>query len=723
MSGFYRSEDFGRTWHMSDQIRTSSKPVAPVFHPTDPTVIYICDSVERFGQQKITTGWRVLRSNNRGRSWTVCYEYDYGQWTGIQVSALLLDPARPERLWLTLTGNRPASAMLSENGGISWAAIGAGLPAGAPRLFLDPYSPVDARVLYADVGGKAFVSRDGGKTFAGFAVNGVGVQGKVVGLYGLAGGPQFTLFVLGEPRQNAGVSAGAILSSTDGGTTWTDLSKNLAAVAGTKGRIVKTESVACTAHPSTVYVCADLRNGAGDYWDGVFTSADGGGTWTYSFPGPNILTLWRKQFDQWDVRFYSPDWITRELKWGWGGSTLGAGEGGRVLRTDMGRLVGTDDGGKTWRQLFSDERGHDCWSSRGLEVTTCYRVVFDPHDVTRQWITYTDIGCFRSNDGGVSWRRSVKGLKFTNTMYEIQPDPDIPGRLYGVCSDTHDLPGWKGISVDPDSFTGGFCISDDGGSTWTMKGEGLPNSACCALELDPSSPKEARTLYLVAFGRGVYKSVDSGGHWVRKVKGMEPCLEKNPNLWMISRGKDGVLYAAVTKRVRVDTGKLDSRGGALFRSDDNAESWQRIGPQTPEALSGTPNDFSCIWDVRASPHTPNEVSVACQIDVHSGTSAVGGIYRSMDKGRTWARIFDNPMCQRVDYNPVNPAQMFCGTARDGLFRSRDGGKCWNKVDGVPFGNVYRTSVDLRRPDTLWVTTFGGGVWKGPAEGGFIYSLK
>ena len=36
--------------------------------------------------------------------------------------------------------------------------------------------------------------------------------------------------------------------------------------------------------------------------------------------------------------------------------------------------------------------------------------------------------------------------------------------------------------------------------------------------LDPGSSKEARTLYVCAFGKGVYKSADRGETWIR-IKG------------------------------------------------------------------------------------------------------------------------------------------------------------------------------------------------------------
>jgi hypothetical protein len=379
----------------------------------------------------------------------------------------------------------------------------------------------------------------------------------------------------------------------------------------------------------------------------------------------------------------------------------------------MGRTIGTQDGGSTWKNLYCNRGELEYYRSRGLDVTGGYRVVFDPHHEDRMWIASNDIGNWRSDDGGLTWRYAMRGAKHRLCMYELSPDPDIPDRLYGASSGVHDLPRWRYISSDPKQYTGGFVISDTGGLTWTTQGEGLPEAACTGLALDPRSDRDNRTLYLIAMGHGVYKSIDSGTTWQRKVAGMESYLALNENLFSLAQGSDGVLYASITKRVRLTPGKrTDSRGGALFVSEDGAESWRRVGPQTPEKLSNAKNELSFIWDVGVSPHNPDEVIVACCVDPHSGTDAPGGLYRSRDRGATWQRIFANPRCCRVDYHPTDPDVLFCG-AGNGLHWSLDAGATWQPARGLPFKEeVNRANVDPRDPDRIWVTTWGGGVWTG-----------
>jgi len=60
----------------------------------------------------------------------------------------------------------------------------------------------------------------------------------------------------------------------------------------------------------------------------------------------------------------------------------------------------TTDGGATWAGLYSRKVDSAGWTTVGLDVTTTYGVHFDPFDSKRMFITYTDIGLFRSEDGG-----------------------------------------------------------------------------------------------------------------------------------------------------------------------------------------------------------------------------------------------------------------------------------------------------------------------------------
>ena len=140
----------------------------------------------------------------------------------------------------------------------------------------------------------------------------------------------------------------------------------------------------------------------------------------------------------------------------------------------------TDDGGATWTAVYSRRMPQRGWTSTGLDVTTNHGIHFDPFDTRRQFITYTDIGLFRSEDSGKSWVSSTNGgpVAWVNTTYWMVFDPDVRGRAWTVKSGTHDLPRpkmWRKASVL--NYKGGVCRSEDGGKTWVQSNSGMEEIA------------------------------------------------------------------------------------------------------------------------------------------------------------------------------------------------------------------------------------------------------
>ena len=150
----------------------------------------------------------------------------------------------------------------------------------------------------------------------------------------------------------------------------------------------------------------------------------------------------------------------------------------------------------------------------------------------------TDIGLFRSEDGGASWIGSSSGIprSWRNTAYWVAFDPEVKDLVWGAFSGTHDLPRpkmWR--RTDPASFKGGVAVSTDGGRHWTPSNGGMAESAITHLIVDPRSPRGQRTLYAAAFGRGVYKSVDNGRTWTLKNAGLAPDPRQQPFAWRLTQ--------------------------------------------------------------------------------------------------------------------------------------------------------------------------------------------
>jgi len=57
------------------------------------------------------------------------------------------------------------------------------------------------------------------------------------------------------------------------------------------------------------------------------------------------------------------------------------------------------------------------------------------------------------------------------------------------------------------------------------------------------------------------------------------------------------------------------------------------------------------------------------------------------------------------------------TFRGGVAVSTDGGKTWSRIKGYNFKWGYRVILDPADPEKIYITTFSGSVWHGPAAGG------
>ncbi len=65
-------------------------------------------------------------------------------------------------------------------------------------------------------------------------------------------------------------------------------------------------------------------------------------------------------------------------------------------------------------------------------------------------------------------------------------------------------------------------------------------------------------------------------------------------------------------------------------------------------------------------------------------------------------------------NPRDPDVLYFGGTR-GLYTSADAGETWHLVEEIPFSLIHRVRIDPRDGATMYVTGFGGGVWRGPAR--------
>jgi photosystem II stability/assembly factor-like uncharacterized protein len=502
---------------------------------------------------------------------------------------------------------------------------------------------------------------------------------------------------------------GGVHVSADGGRTWHSVTAALTQglYGAGSGEVPQFNAIASSAqNGATAYVGfrgLRLAKGAAGLYNGIAKTSDGGRTWRIVNKESNRPS--EKAESSW-IEERAPDgypniWFDAPYDLG-----VAPNDPNTCYATDLFRTYRTTDGGRTWKQVNSVHVAPDQWTTRGLDVTTSYGVHFDPFDVRHMFITYTDIGLFQSGDGGKSWTGSTAGIPngWRNTTYWIAFDPKVRGTVWGAFSAVHDLPRpkmWRNRNTD--DFQGGVGVSTDGGKHWTLSNAGMPQTAVTHILLDPESPAERRTLYATSFGRGVYKSTDNGKSWTLKNRGI---LERQPLAWRLTRAQNGMLYLVVARRS--ERGGIDDAGdGALYKSADGGEHWVKMklpdGTNGPTSLVLDPSDQKRIY------------LTAWGVARLSGDTG-GGLFVSNDGGENWKQIFNESQhVYDVTIDPKINALYVCGFD-SAAWRSTDGGQSWTRIKGYNFKWGHRVILDPVNPDQIYITTFGGSVWYGPAAG-------
>ncbi len=458
-------------------------------------------------------------------------------------------------------------------------------------------------------------------------------------------------------------------------------------------------------HPQTAYLSfrdhtASLP--AAERNMGVAKTSDSGKSWHM---------VWRDT-DQAAAPNVRDPWINARYGPGWGENPFALGvspaDPDICFGTDFGRTTRTRDGGRTWQGVYAHRFDDGSTTTTGLDVLTTHGIFFDPFDRSHWFVGFTDIGLFESRSNGQTWKEATtRGIprEWDNTAYWLVFDPRVKGRIWAVVSDVHDLPRpkmWRGRGVK--AYRGGVVVSEDGGATWKPSAEGMGQTAATHILLDPKSPAAARTLYVCAFGKGVFKSTDGGRHWALKNNGLEGA---EPFAWRLIPDSKGRLYLLVARRS--DDGSIgNAMDGAIYRSSDGAGHWEKLSLPTG---SNGPNGLA------VDPADDRRLYLAAWGRFGSSGDSGGGIFLSADAGSTWKNVLDRDQ-HIFDVTPdlTKAGVLYATGFESSVWKSVDRGESWTRLKGYNFKWGQRVFPDPNDPEQIYVCTFGGSIWHGPADG-------
>jgi photosystem II stability/assembly factor-like uncharacterized protein len=238
---------------------------------------------------------------------------------------------------------------------------------------------------------------------------------------------------------------------------------------------------------------------------------------------------------------------------------------------------------------------------------------------------------------------------------------------------------------------------------------------------------QPNTYYFGAVAGGVWKTTDGGISW-------DPLFDKqiisSIGAIAIADSDPNVIYAGTGEAcIR---GNI-SYGDGVYKSTDAGKTWTNVGLK----------DTRHIGKVIVNPANPDVVLVAALGHAY-GANAERGIFRTRDGGKTWEKVLyldDRTGGIDIVFDPNNPHVLFAamwegyrtpwtlnsGGEKDGLYRSNDDGTTWKRVEGngMPEGPLGRIGVGISGADSNVVYALieakNGGLYRSD-DGGTKWTL-
>ena len=657
--GVWKTADAGESWlPVSDKFFHTGSVGSIAVAESNTNVLYV-GMGEGCIRGNVSHGDGVWKSTDAGKTWKPA-----GLQTTRHIPRIRIHPKDPNTAWAAVLGHifgphEDRGVYKTTDGGKSWRKVLYRTDrAGAIDLALDPSNP---DILYAalwDVKRTPYSLESGGP-------------------------------------------ASGLFKSTDGGETWTDISKNSGLPKAPLGRIGIAVS---PVNPDRVWAQVEAADG------GLYRSDDAGDTW----------------------RRVNSDRNLRQRAWYYTHIFADTRNADRLYALNV-QFWRSDDGGATFKSIATPHGdNHDLW--------------IDPNDNNRM-IGGDDGGAHVTLNAGVKWSEQDQA---TAQFYRVALDNDFPYNIYGAQQDNSTVriasrgnsfaigtedwwavgggeSGW--IAPSPGNSDVVFAGSYDGYLTRYEKKTGQVR----AVNVWPDnpmgygaegmkyrfqwnfpilfSPHDPATLY--AAGNRLFKSTNEGQSW----EAVSPDLTRNdpsklgPSGGPITKDNSGVeyyctIFTVAESPLRKGVIWTGSDDGLVWVTRDAGKNWSNVTPpkdQMPEWIQ--------INSIEASPHDPQKAYFAATM--YKSDDFRPYLFKTVDGGKSWKKIVNgipaDAFTRVVREDPNAKGLLYAGT-ETGLYVSFDDGENWQSLQlNLPVVSITDLAIHKAMQDLI-VATQGRSFW-------------
>jgi len=633
--GLWKTTDGGENWKaITDGQITSASVGAVAVSESNPDLVFI-GTGETCIRGNIMPGDGVYRSTDAGKSWThVGFRESHG------ISKIRIHPTNPSIVYVASFGkysvpSQERGVFKSTDGGTTWRRVlFRDDRTGAIDISIDRNNP---NVLYAALW-EAYRK---------------------------------------EYQMSSGGPGSGLYKSTDGGETWTEITRNNGMPAGMVGRI----GVAVSgANSSRVYALVENENG------GLFTSDDAGATWKLVNSDRNI----RQRAFYYTHVFADP-------------------RNADIVYLQNVSFYRSTDGGKTITSIGNGTHGdfHDMW--------------IDPDDPAHLVVGNDGGGTVSRNTGGKYSPQDFPTEQFyhvvttNHTIYHVcgsQQDNSTICTPFNWNAAAFGLGAQRGFGPPPDTTRditlGGMEVSYEAGG-------GEPGY----IAPDPLDPD-------------IFYSGTNNGAYVDKFnRRLQTSREVNPYPWFYSGEPSKEIKERWQWTFPIIFSKADPRllfvsSQRLWATRDGGKTWLRLSgdltrhaPETQEKSGGPitgdmngPEVYGVIFSVGPGKRDANVIWTG---------SDDGLVHVTRDFGKTWANVTPKEMPDFGRVSQIDASAFASGTAylsvrkpllndfSPYIFRTTDFGRTWTKIVNGIRADAYVHAVreDPTRRGLLYAATQHG----------------